>query len=162
MAKNRSIKRSALTAVTAFALGLVATAIVQREPMVRLTRTTLTEARARWEREGPEHYDIRYEFNGGVYEVEVRAGIVHEVLVDGVRPVSADWRNYSVDGLFELLELEVENLSDDAGPFGGRGEAVLAKVRFDEQLGYPVHYLRSGGGPPPAVVRVDAFEAIPN
>jgi hypothetical protein len=42
--------------------------------------------------------------------------------------------------------MELENLADPAGPFAGRAESVLARVRFNPDLGYPERYLRSAGG----------------
>ena len=158
---KRMFRRHALVACVAFVLGLFVAVLVMREPMERLSEETLRAARIRWNQARIRGYDLRYEMNDSVFDVQVRDGIVVEVLVGGVRPVSADWRNYSVDGLFALLDRELENLQDAAGPFGGRGAAVFAKVRFNDRLGYPERYLRSGGGPRSAHVQVLRFLAIP-
>jgi len=154
---KRSITRSVLIAAIAFVAGLVITVIARREPMEPLTPDVLSAARERWNDASLDSYDIRYKLNGSVFDVQVRGGIVHEVLVDGTRPIASDWGHYSAKGLFDLLELEVEHLTDTSGPFGGRSTAVIAKVRFDEHYGYPTRYLRSGGGPAPAVVQVESF-----
>jgi hypothetical protein len=40
----------------------------------------------------------------------------------------------------------LENSTDPAGPFAGRAETVLMRVRFNRELGYVERYLRSSGG----------------
>lgn len=128
--------------------------------MEALTRESLEAARRLWVERGPSSYSVAYELNHSQYEVSVQDGIVTNVQVDGVRPVGAAWSHYSIEGLFELLDMEIENLEDPVGPFAGSRATVFAKIRFDESLGYPVYYLRSGGGVPPASIRVIAFEPI--
>ena len=51
-----------------------------------------------------------------------------------------------MDGLFDTLEQELDNSTDPAGPFAGRAETVLMRVRFNHALGYVERYLRSSGG----------------
>lgn len=157
---KRIFRRNALVACVAFALGLLVAVLIMREPMERLGEEALGAARTRWTQARIGGYDLRYEMNGSVFDVQVRDGIVVEVFVGGVRPVSADWGNYSVHGLFALLERELENLSDAAGPFGGHGAAVFARVRFNDRLGYPERYLRSGGGARSARVQVRMFRVV--
>ena len=153
-------RRRLLLAIGAFGAGLAAAFFVIREPMELLTRDALAVARSRWDEAAVTAYDIRYLMNGDEYGVQVRDGVVSEVSVNGVRPVGSDWRNYSVGGLFDMLEMETENVMGPAGPFAGRKNAVVAKVEFDEVLGYPKRYLRSGGGMRPACVEVIEFTPV--
>lgn len=130
----------------AFGCGLIAAFLVFREPMTALTADGLSGARAVWERAGFASYDAAYMMHGSRYEVEVRDRIVTAVIVDGRPARTADLGSYSIPGLFDLLDLELENLSDPNGPFRYGLDAVVARVRFHEQYGYVERYLRSGGG----------------
>ncbi len=157
---KRSVRRHVILAAGGLLLGCVSTLLYLREPMERLTPKTLKAAKLLWSQQGPRNYDLQYEMNGSEYDVQVRGGIVTEVLVNGVRPLSADWGNYAIDGLFSLLELEVDHLADPAGLFGGQGASVFARVRFNDRLGYPERYLRSGGHVPSATIQIRRFRAV--
>ena len=154
---RRPSARSFIIGMLAFAAGLVGTQLFFRGPMEQVTEESLERARQTWNAAQIRSYDVKYELNSDNYEVQVRDGIVIEVLANGTRPVSTNWSNYSIDGLFELLALELENLTNPHGPFGSQVNAVLAKVRFDDAFGYPAYYLRSGGGARQATVRVREF-----
>jgi len=130
----------------AFAVGLIAAFFWVRIPMTALTPECLAAARAKWDRAGIQSYDASYLMHGSAYDVKVRDGIVMEVLVDGRPATSADVRSYSMPGLFDLLELELENMSDPNGPFRFGLDTVVARVRFHPEYGYVERYLRSGGG----------------
>lgn len=119
---------------------------VSREPTETLTTEGLAAARQRWRAGDVTNYRIRFDMHGSVYEVEVRRGIVETATTDGNPLRSADPGAYSVDGLFETLELELENRSDPRGPFAGRAETMVMRVRFNKELGYVERYLRSSGG----------------
>ena len=132
--------------VAAFPLGLVAAFFMLREPMEALTLDALSSARQLWETSDVRSYDLSYRMHGSFYEVAVRDRIVTSATVNG-RPVrTGDVRAYTVDGLFDTLALELDNLDSPAGPFAGRQGSVLMRVRFHDQLGYIERYLRSAGG----------------
>jgi len=132
----------------AFVVGLVGAVWGLREPMVPLTPEGLAAARRQWIEAGIRDYDASYRMHGNVCEVQVRDGIVTELEVDGRPSTSAEWGSYSMVGLFDLLELELENMADPHGPFVGGSQTVVARVRFNETYGYVERYLRSGGGLP--------------
>jgi hypothetical protein len=70
---------------------------------------------------------------------------------------------YSVDGLFRLLDMELENLSDASGPFGQNGQQTTARVRFNEPFGYVQRYLRSAApGGKPASIQIIEFTPRPD
>lgn len=130
----------------AFILGAGVTIILLREPTEPLTAEVLQAARQRWREAGVSDYDLHYRMHGSVYEVKVQGGIVTEATVNGQVPQTADLSAYGVEGLFDLLELELDNRQRPNGPFAGRAEAVVMRVRFDPQFGYIERYLRSAGG----------------
>ena len=143
---GRSTKTHLIMAAAAFLVGLVATILIVREPMMPLTDESLRLARARWQAARIEDYDLHFRMHSSVYEIQVRRDTVVKANVNGLAPRGADVQAYSVEGLFDTLELELENLRDPHGPFTGREAAVIARVRFNNELGYVERYLRSSGG----------------
>lgn len=117
-----------------------------REPTEVLTTEALTAAVQRWREGDVRDYRMRFDMHGSLYKVEIRRGIVETATVDGNPLRSADPGAYSVDGLFETLELELENRSDPRGPFVGQARTMVMRVRFNKELGYVERYLRSSGG----------------
>lgn len=117
-----------------------------REPMIPLTREVLAAARQRWRAAGVRGYAVRYRMNGSEYAIDWRDGIVERASVDQRPATTADLNAYSIDGLFDTLEQELDNLSDPAGPFAPQAGTVLMRVRFNPKFGYVERYLRSSGG----------------
>lgn len=153
--------RSVVLMLAAFLVGLCTVLFVMREPMVKLDKAGLSAARAKWSAAGIHDYDMRYRMNGSEYKVVVRGDIVEDLTANDRPARTADWASYSVEGLFNLLALELENMSDPAGPFRGRIQTVVARVRFNSTLGYVERYLRAGGGTPHgASIEVDSFEPV--
>jgi len=146
-----NIKRAAV----AFVIGLTAFLFVVREPTERLTIELLASARQRWRLAKIADYDLRYRMHESDYAVRCREGTVIETQVDGNPAMSHDLSNYGVEGLFEILELDLENLADPNGPFGPTAQQVIVRVRFNREFGYIERYLRSGG-----MVRGAAIELI--
>ncbi len=132
----------------AFVVGLLGAVWGLREPVVPLTAEALAGARDLWAKADIRDYDVSYRMHGSLCEVKVRDGVVTELEVDGRQSRSADWGSYSMVGLFDLLELELENMDDPNGPFVGGNETVVARVRFNADHGYVERYLRAGGGLP--------------
>ncbi len=130
-----------------FGAGLVLAFFILREPVDVLTRGALSAAQEKWEQSHVTDYDLRYRMHGSEYEIKVRDGVVVEARVNDRPPTSADWQVYSMDGLFETLGQELDNLENPTGPFAGRGGAVLLRVRFHPEFGYVERFLRSGTGP---------------
>lgn len=140
--------RSVVLMAVAFLVGLCVALFVMREPMVKLDKAGLSVARAKWSAAGIHDYDMRYRMNGSEYKVVVRGDIVQDLTVNDRPARTSDWASYSVEGIFDLLALELDNLSDPAGPFRGGTQTVVARVRFNPTLGYVERYLRAGGGMP--------------
>ena len=130
----------------AFVIGAVGAVLWFREPMEPLTREALAAARQRWRAAAVRAYEVRYRMHGSEYVIHGRDGIVEEASVNGRPPTTTNLNAYSIDGLFDTLEQELENSTDPAGPFAGRAETVLMRVRFNRELGYVERYLRSSGG----------------
>jgi hypothetical protein len=121
-----------------------------------LTERSLREARQVWTRAGLRDYDLEWRSSGlrsGRYRVAVRGGRVEEVrsvLPDGrvilARP--GDPSFYSVDGLFQTLEEELEQARSER-PFGQpSGSTAVLRFDPDPKLGYPRSYRRDVVGAP--------------
>lgn len=153
-------RRHALIAMAAFAGGLVIGLLLIREPMAPLTAENLAAARRRWHATGITTYSIRYKLNADLYEVVVEDRIVSSARVNGQPPTSTDWRSFTVEGLFRVLEMELENITAPGGAMAAQKNAILARVRFHHGLGYVQRYLRgSGGMGRPASIQVLEFAA---
>ena len=135
-----------LLTAAAFVVGAVGAVLWYREPMGPLTREDLAAARQRWRAADVRAYEARYRMHGSEYVIHWRDGIVEEALVNGRPPTTTNLNVYSMDGLFDTLEQELENSTDPAGPFVGRAETLLMRVRFNREFGYVERYLRSAGG----------------
>ncbi|MFQ5494601.1 MAG: hypothetical protein ACE5EX_04400 [Phycisphaerae bacterium] len=123
-----------LLACGAFGVGVVGALLVLREPTERLSADALAKAEARWRSAHLSNYDLRYRMHGSVYTVRVRGNIVTELEVNGQPARTGSAGEYSVTGLFKLLALELENLDDPRGPFAGRRDSVVMRVRFHPTL----------------------------
>ena len=143
---RRTTRTNLILMGAAFLVGAGGAALWFREPMVPLTREVLAAARQRWHAAGVRGYAVRYRMHGSEYAIEWRDGIVEQATVDGRPPTTTDLNAYSIDGLFDTLEQELDNLTDPAGPFAGQAGTVLMRVRFNPSLGYVERYLRSSGG----------------
>lgn len=139
-------KRGAIVMLSAFAVTLVTIVIVARESTEPLTRGALDRARQRWRDASIDSYNYHYRMHGSEYEVCVQVGAEIEVLVAGRSPEHVDVDALTVDGLFDMLALELDNIHDSSGPFAGHLDTVIARVRFNAELGYVEHYVRSAAG----------------
>lgn len=158
MPLSRRFKWRLLLASSVFTISVVATLFVMREPMSTMTRSMFTAAREQWKQADVVDYDLQYQMNGSDYHIEVRKGIVTVATVDGQQPLSSDWRTYAMNGLFEILSLEIDNQEEGIGPFAGGG-SVLMRVRFNNERGYLERYIRGGAGRN-AVIEVQHLTAV--
>lgn len=122
--------------------GAIAALVYFREPTQILTQEALLAARERWRGAAIGDYDLSYQMQRNNYEVQVRGGIVRDVLVNGLTPTNSEWKAYGMEGLFNVLAEDLDNFREGTTAGGG----VTLRVRFDEKLGYVERYLRSGGG----------------
>lgn len=140
------MRRNLTVSAVALVAGLLFGLIWMREPTVPMTAANLTAARDRWNDVGPSSYRLEYRMNRDIYHISVDDGIVIEATVNGQRPRMDDLGAYSMDGLFDLLQTELENISDPVGPFAGRAETVMARVRFHPADGHIERYIRNSAG----------------
>lgn len=110
-----------------------------------LVRSDLDAARDLWRRRGPASYELVIETRGATGKrsvVAVRDGEVVSMETGG-RPASRGaWRYWSVEGLFDFLESELENAASARETYGAAPEEVVLKASFDRDLGYPRRFLR--------------------
>lgn len=139
-------KINIMIALVAFPVGLITTIIVLREPMDPLKDSSFQVARQLWRFSNTRNYDMIYKMNGAEYDVKVRNGIVSRLLLNQKDVTSTDWSAYSMDGLFKILKLEIENLTDPAGPYATQKNTIIARVRYNRKNGHIERYLRSSGG----------------
>ena len=115
-----------------------------------LTEEALSEARSRWEAEGPTSYLLEMELKGAVVDtrrIEVREGKVVAMTTGGAEVPASVWEYWSVTALFDSLATEMANAREPQKIFGGSGQAVVTlRVRFDPELGHPTYFLRHVSG----------------
>lgn len=130
---------------------------------VDVSTRSIREAKRTWDESNIRDYDLEWRSTGdqpGHYLVYVRQGKVREVrrILETKREIQANnGRNvieahpgdptlYSVEGLFRILEQELDEAQSET-PFGTRKEArVLLKFTPDDDLGYPRSYRRDVTG----------------
>lgn len=138
--------------LAALLFGIVTALVVRRgDGLTELTAQGLVDAQETWRRNALENYDLEVHVQAdrledGRFEIQVRRGTVTRALQNGIA-TSGMADAYSVAGLFEILERELELSNDASRGFGApEGYRAYLHVRFDDQLGYPQIYRRSVGG----------------
>lgn len=115
-----------------------------------VTAESLRAAKKKWQAAHLRDYDLEWTASGlrnDHYVVAVRGGRVSRVtaILPGGRTIErkpADPSYYGVDGLFAVIEDELDQLGTDA-PFGRpKGSRIVLKFDPDETLGYPRRYRR--------------------
>ena len=126
---------------------IVVLLLLARDPTPRLTTAALQAAKNRWEANGPESYDVDVVTSGaqvGHYHVEVRNGLPTAVAREGRPPPRRVWDVWTVPGMFDTLDRELENAEQGAQGFGAAaGSRAVMRCVFDEQFGYPRLYNRT-------------------
>lgn len=151
------MQRKITIAAVAFVLGLLGALAYLREPTVPLTADALAQARQRWQRAGIRSYYLKYRMHGSLYQVEVKDSLVVDIMVNGQVLSIAQPGAYSIDGLFDVLEMELENLSDISRSIESSATKVVARVRFNTRHGYPERYVRGGGAAANATLEMIDF-----
>lgn len=137
--------------VGAFGLALATALVVRSGSLADLTSAQLESARDRWSRHAPVDYDLEVfvkadRLEDARFDIRVRDGEVQYALQNGIATTGTA-EAYTVPGLFEILERELELSRDPGSGFGApEGYRAYLKVRFDPELGYPRRYRRSVGG----------------
>jgi len=116
-----------------------------------LTAEVLTQTENKWRTHGPESYRIVIEMSGnrvqnGRFEVTVRDGLVIELKRNGLVIPPTAGQDYSMAGLFHMLEQEI-GLAERPPTLGApEGYSVYLNARFDEMTGRLIRYRRVVGG----------------
>ena len=96
----------------------------------------------------------------GRFEVAVRGGQVVELKRNGLVILSTTGQDYSMDGLFHMLEQEL-GLAERPTTLGApEGYSVYLNARFDEMTGRLIRYRRIVGGTSNSI-EVNAVEFEP-
>ena len=143
---QRKTKRNLVIVAVGFAAGLLFALFSMRESTEPLTLNALSAARARWQATGVTTYDLHYRMQDEIYHVKAENHIITSVTINGTRARTNMPRMYGIEGIFDILAMDLENMTNPAGPFAGRQNQVLMRVRFHPTLGYVERYLRSSGG----------------
>jgi len=130
-----------------------------------VTRERLAEARRLWDAADIASYDLDFEISGaqtGRYLVEVRHGEATRITRNGQPATPGDPHYYTVDGLFQTIEREFEVSEQSARAAAGSAPSpVWVRMRCDERLGYPVHYVGQIPGRTTSVeIRVHRLEPM--
>ena len=124
--------------------------VAQRIP--ELTEAELEEAQALWDSAGPAGYEMDLEIlqgRPGTVHIEVRNGEITAMTRDGRTPAEHTWRYWSVPGLFETVERELEMAEDPVHEVGAAaGTRWQLRCEFDPAYGFPRRFHRHvfGGG----------------
>jgi hypothetical protein len=151
--RSRLRRVSIISACVGVVIGLVIVWLMIREPMTELTEASLSAAREKWTAANITDYDMILEnqppgrAEAMRFTVQVRHGRVANVLSGGEPADTHEPELYAVDGLFEMLERELDLARSPDSPFKATGGGkVFQRVRFHDELGYPERYLRVVGG----------------
>lgn len=150
--RRRLWRVSIISAGIGIVIGLAILWLMIREPMTALTPENLEAARAKWAAADITGYDMILETRPPGrsepmrFDVQVRHGRVANVLQDGEAADTHEPEIYAVDGLFDMLERELDLARSPDNPFQASGGKVFQRVRFHDELGYPERYLRVVGG----------------
>ncbi len=122
--------------------------LATRDPLPELTPRRLEQARQLWRQRGPRNYEMTLVLG------DPQGGERIQIRVEGGRAVSAVrrpggelprrvWDFWTVTGLFDILQRDLENRQNPQRAFGVSNAAmVVLRCRFDPQYGYPRQYQR--------------------
>ncbi|HQU41795.1 MAG: hypothetical protein B7Z73_02850 [Planctomycetia bacterium 21-64-5] len=137
---------AAVGGLLALAATIAMVVVFRRQATPPLTTEALDAARTRWQQNGPADYALDVTVMGrqpGRYHVEVRDGKPVEVLRNGVRSDRRTWHYWTVPGLFEVIEHDVDCAEDPTRGFGAKpGSKAVLRAEFDERRGYPLKFER--------------------
>jgi hypothetical protein len=131
-------------------LSLVVLAVARRERLPQIGFADLNAATERWAANGPHDYDMDLELTGinpGTAHVEVRDARVTAMTLNG-RPTKPHiWDNWSVPGLFAIIQRDLESCLVPNATAGQPADApatqpVYPHGTFDAKYGYPAQYHR--------------------
>ncbi len=127
-------------------IGALVAFLIVRDPLDPLTPENLAGARKLWRESGIRDYDFRYEMSGSTYDVFVREGGVRRLLRDGASTSTHSPELFTVEGIFEVLDLELDQRDKVSQPSAVARPAMLLYVRFNAEYGYVERFIRVVGG----------------
>jgi hypothetical protein len=149
--RTRILWRNVITVKrTLFAVALVC-ALFACSRLQPLTVDVLQQAEAKWMAHRPPFYRLTIEMSGdrvetGRFEVTVRGGQVESLRRNGLVIQPNAGQDYSMDGLFHMLEQEL-GLAERPATLGApEGYAVYLYAKFDDMTGRLIRYQRTVGG----------------
>jgi hypothetical protein len=155
--QSRHSRRMLLLLVVPAAICIIGVALLLRtlagQSIPELTQEDLAKAEELWTSAGPASYEMGLEIlqgRPGTVHIEVQNGEISAMMRDGRTPAQHTWRYWSVPGLFETLERELEMAEDPVHEVGAAaGTRWQLRCDFDPAYGYPRRFHRyvSGGGP---------------
>jgi hypothetical protein len=129
-----------------------------------LTSDHLTEAEAKWKARQPSAYHLVIEMSGdkietGRFDVNVVSGHIVSLRRNSLVIRPNNGQDYSMDGLFHMLEQEL-GLAERPATLGApEGYSVYLSARFDDTNGRLIRYRRIVGGTSNSInVNVLTFE----
>ena len=145
--RRRSLRASDVVAGAAVGglltlIALVGFAFVsRRHATATLTLDTLHAAEERWKSNGPSDYHMDVTVTGrqpSRYHVEVQDGKPIIVQRNDRDLDRRNWPYWTVPGLFDIIEHDIECAEDPTRGFGARpGSTAVLRADFDARLGYP-------------------------
>ncbi len=146
------IGRGLLFAAALLGVVLLIVTLLVRGRMSPLTADELEQAELRWQAARLHDYDIEVHVTGlqpGIYHVEVRGGEPAMASLNGFVPRPGVWDVWTVPGMFDTLQQELDHAANPAGPFGSPpGTQVVERATFDDRYGFPKKYHRIVMGTP--------------
>ncbi len=143
-----------LGAVLGTALSGVVWVLATRNPLPALTSQRLEQARELWQRHGPESYRMTILLGSPQQQAAGEEVPRIVVQVEKGKPISVTqqpggmlprrvWDYWTVPGLFDVLQRDLENRQHPQRAFGvSSPEMVVLRCRFDPQYGFPRQYQR--------------------
>ena len=130
-----------------------------------LTSDRMMQAEAKWMSHKPNGYHLVIEISGdrvetGRFDVNVLGGKVISLRRNSLVIVPNAGQDYSMDGLFHMLEQEL-GLAERPAVLGApAGYSVYLNARFDDSTGRLIRYRRIVGGTSNSIdINVVTFEA---
>lgn len=129
-----------------------------------LTPELLEQAKRRWQENQPVSYRMVIDMEGdrieaGQFEVTVRGGEVVSLRRNGLIVSTSGGQDYSMEGLFRMLQQELGLMEKPALLGAPPGYSVYPMARFDQDSGRLLHYRRTVGGSGSSIeIKVSAYE----
>jgi hypothetical protein len=119
--------------------------------LTTLTPDSLSRAEAKWKASRPAFYRLVIEMKGdrvekARFQVNVRSGNVVELRRNDQPVTIKDGEDYSMDGLFHILHLEMDLAQKPAMLGAPEGYTAYLMAKFDEDTGRLIRYQRTVGG----------------